>query len=206
MVTTNDVNTITVDRILRVAAVTMAAAHNYERDWSKKAVVMINAIARELKPFLKVFARPLNEQLSIQSPELGKGIVMRTSSVDKPDGPDDWSYLYDDSKPNQVPRYIVCFGDRGWTLVRKPDMQVIEATPEMVAGITGESDGRYGEGGMSLFLSAWEYTIAELIRERRQRLDDLEQGCLLGLMEKAFQKSKWADMQKFTRSLNSDLA
>jgi hypothetical protein len=181
MVATNDV--VSVVRLVRVITATMVAACRYRKDWQTNCLAILELMARELKPLLKTFGRPLGKELAIGMDPHVSGIVLK-----------EWKYLCP-----YKPAYVVCYSDVGWVLVRKPDNAIsyLDGNPCLLADIIGD-----GIGGVQLFIDACAHAVEELFWKRREQLDDLEQGCLLRRMYEASKPSMGPDMLKFVRSLS----
>jgi len=175
----NDV--VGVDRFVRVVMSTMFAASRYTEQWPESCLSILENIARELKPLLKPFGRPLGKELGVDMGRMVSGIVLR-----------EWAFLFGQ------PRYVVCYSDEGWVLIKKPENKVLYLgnKPVLLANIIGNHIG-----GAELFIDACVYAISELFRKRKEQLDELEQSCLLGRMYEACNQSKWPDTRKFIDGL-----
>ena len=175
MVTTADVTSV--DRLVRVIMCSMEAAHDFQKDPRAAKLAMLDLLRRELTPLLETFSRPLHQV--VQSPT-GPGFDTRVIKIA------DWRYM-----PGK-PEYHVCLWHNGWLLVRKYDNHLFVDSSSLLADLLGESGG-----GTSLFIEKCAVRVRELFLERRRRLDQLEQGCLLREIYEAFEPSKLNDMLAF---------
>ena len=74
MGTPNDV--VSVDRLVRVITGTMADAFHYKESWPARCLAILERMSRELKPLLKTFGRPLDEELGLSMTLIPVGIVL----------------------------------------------------------------------------------------------------------------------------------
>ena len=183
MVTTNDV--ASVDRLVRVITTAMAAARFCKKDWQKYHLLIFAEMRRQLAPIVETFRRPLAEELKRQfSEEIKlkveyKGIVLT-----------EWAFV-----PG-MPQHIVCADDLGWLLVRRPENDLIIGGSQILLNIVGDDIG-----GTQMFIEACAYAVQKLFEEKRRRLDELENRCLLRSMSEAFDPSKFVDTWRFINSL-----
>lgn len=182
MVATNDVspNYVGPDKIVRVITSMMASAYLYEQEWPRHCLLMLDEMKRQLDPILKVFGRQLHQQLNIDSPIHVRGIVLK-----------EWAHL------PEKPCRIVCYSDISWLLIDKANgKQYHDPDGCHIAELIGPC-----VGSAQLFIDACAYTVSQLIEERRIRLAELEQDCLLRRMYEAFDRSKFPDTLKFVKGL-----
>lgn len=169
------------DKMLQVITTMMAAAHSYHKDWPKNCLVILNEMARQVKPLLEILRRDLCQELKMEMSVHFQGIVLVK----------DWCFV-----PGK-PKFTVCYTDNAWILIDVIQKKVYhDNSGHHLAEIVGRDIG-----GTHMFIERCAYNVAQIFEERHQRLDEYEDTCLLDLMNLAFEGSKFPDICKFVDSL-----